>query len=71
MTDKIIFGDMLRKLRTENNLTQNELAKKIDTSRSNIANYENGKNKPSIDIVCKLSRFFNCSIDYLLMGKVF
>ena len=62
------FGTNLKKIRQENNLTQEELAKKINTSRSNIANYENDKNMPSIDILEKLSEIFNCSIDYLL-GK--
>ena len=62
------FGNILKKIRQENNLTQEELAKKIDTSRSNIANYEYDKNMPSIDILDKLSKIFNCSIDYLL-GK--
>lgn len=62
------FGNILKKIRIENNLTQEELAKKINTSRSNIANYENDKNMPSIDILEKLSKVFGCSIDYLL-GK--
>lgn len=62
------FGNILKKIRQENNLTQEELAKKINTSRSNIANYENDKNMPSIDMLEKLSKIFGCSIDYLL-GK--
>lgn len=62
------FGIILKKLRQDNNLTQDELAKKIDTSRSNIANYENDKNMPSVDILEKLSKLFNVSTDYLL-GK--
>lgn len=62
------FGNILKKIRQENNLTQDELAKKINTSRSNIANYENNKNKPSIEVLNKLSEIFDCSIDYLL-GK--
>lgn len=62
------FGTNIKKIRQDNNLTQEELAKRINTSRSNIANYENDKNMPSIDILEKLSEIFNCSIDYLL-GK--
>lgn len=62
------FGNILKKIRQDNNLTQEELAKKINTSRSNIANYENDKNMPSVDILEKISQVFNCSIDYLL-GK--
>lgn len=62
------FGNILKKLRQDNKLTQDELAKKIETSRSNIANYENDKNMPSVDILEKISELFNVSIDYLL-GK--
>ena len=59
------FGNILKNLRRENNLTQEEVAKKICTSRSNIANYENENNMPSIEVLKKLSKLFNCSIDYL------
>ncbi|MCI8587589.1 MAG: helix-turn-helix transcriptional regulator [Clostridia bacterium] len=60
------FGINLKKIRQDNNLTQEELAKKINTSRSNIANYENDKNMPSVDILEKLSKELHCSIDYLI-----
>ena len=62
------FGDILKKLRKDKNLTQDELAQKINSSRSNIANYENGKNMPSVEILQKLSELFDVSTDYLL-GK--
>lgn len=62
------FGNILKKLRQDYDFTQEDLAKKINTSRSNIANYENDKNMPSLDVLNKLSEIFNCSIDYLL-GK--
>jgi repressor LexA len=62
------FGNILKKVRIDNNYTQEELAKKINTSRSNIANYENEKNMPSIDVLNKLSHVLGVSIDYLL-GK--
>ena len=60
------FGNNLKKIRLDNDLTQEELAKKINTSRSNIANYENDKNMPSVDILEKMSKVLNCSIDFLL-----
>lgn len=62
------FGNHLKKIRLASELTQDELAKKINTSRSNIANYENDKNMPSVEMLDKLSEVLNCSIDYLL-GK--
>ena len=60
------FGNNLKKIRQNNKMTQEELAKKVNTSRSNIANYENDKNMPSIEILNKLSEILNCSTDYLL-----
>lgn len=63
------FGINLKKIRQDNGLTQEELAKKINTSRSNIANYENDKNMPSVDILEKISKVLNCSTDFLL-GKI-
>lgn len=62
------FGNNLKKIRQEHDMTQEELAKKINTSRSNIANYENDKNMPSIEVLNKISEILNCSTDYLL-GK--
>ena len=60
------FGDQLKKIRQKKGITQEELAKRINISRSNIANYENNKNMPSIDILKKLSSVFEVSADYLL-----
>ena len=46
-------------------LTQAQLAKKLKTSRSNIANWENGQNRPSYDLLFKCSSIFNCDVMYL------
>ena len=42
--DNLKLNDNICFYRKKQGLTQEELAKKIDTSRSNIANYENNKN---------------------------
>lgn len=60
------FGSNLKKIRLDNDLTQEGLAKKLNTSRSNIANYENDKNMPSVEILEKISKTLNCSTDYLM-----
>lgn len=62
------FGTILKKVRLDRGYTQEELAKKVDTSRSNIANYEVDKNMPSIEMLDKLSEVLNVSTDTLL-GK--
>lgn len=58
----------IKNLREELNLTQQELADKLNCSKSVIGLYENESRKPSLEILVKLSEIFDCSIDYLL-GK--
>lgn len=58
----------IKQLREEKNITQQELADKINGAKSTIAMYEKGTRKPSMQILIKLSDIFDCSIDYLL-GK--
>ena len=56
----------LKELREEKNLTQNDIAKAINTSRPNIGRWEKGENEPSSSAVIALAQFFNVSADYLL-----
>lgn len=56
----------LKELRTEKNLTQEEVAKEIGTSQTNIGRWEKGLNEPSSSFVVKLANFFEVSTDYLL-----
>ncbi len=53
-------------LRLENNLTQKELAEKIQTSNKNIWAYENNIATPPAETLIKIADFFNVSLDYLL-----
>lgn len=58
----------IKQLREEFNLTQQELADKINGAKSTIAMYENESRKPSMEVLISLSDIFGCTIDYLL-GK--
>ena len=58
----------IQELREEKGLTQNDIAKAIGTSRTNIGRWEKGLNEPSYSFVVSLSNYFNVSIDYLV-GK--
>ena len=62
------FSKRLKFLRNEKNISQEELAKLLNISRTSITNYELGRNEASTQVLDKLSEIFNCSIDYLL-GK--
>ena len=56
----------LRELRLENEQTQSDIANAIGVSRQVYSNYENEINQPSIEILIKLSKIFQCSVDYLI-----
>lgn len=58
----------IKKLREEFNMTQQDLANKLQSSKSVIGLYENETRKPSMEVLIKLSEIFKCSIDYIL-GK--
>lgn len=55
----------LKEIREDRNLSQQEVATAIETSQTNIARWENGKNEPSYLQLVKLADFYNCSIDFL------
>ena len=61
-----MFKERLKTERKALGWTQQKLADKINTSRSNVANWENGNNEASPDLLGKLADLFGCSTDYLL-----
>lgn len=60
------FGEKLKKLRTDNELTQDELAEKIFVTRTAISKWETDKGYPSVDSLKQLSKLFHISIDELI-----
>lgn len=61
----------LKTIRKERNLNQLKVAMDLNISREALSHYENGKREPSIDMLNKMSKYFNVSIDYLINGKEF
>jgi transcriptional regulator with XRE-family HTH domain len=61
----MVFNQRLRQLRKECDLSQEELAKILDTDRSNVANWET-RRQPDYNIIKKISEYFNVTTDYLL-----
>lgn len=55
----------IKQLREENNITQIQLAKKLNKTQQTISLYENGTNEPDLDGYIILSKLFNCSIEYV------
>lgn len=61
----------LKQIRKEKRLTQLKVAMDLNISREALSHYENGKREPSLDLLVKMSEYFNVSIDFLINGKEF
>lgn len=62
------FGDRVRELRLEANLSQEKFALLIDMDRTYLASVENGKRNISLENIAKIANGFNITIEELLKG---
>ncbi len=62
----IISGKRLKEFRKENKITQDILAKYLNTNRSVLANYERGRNFIATPFLYEICKKYNISADYLL-----
>lgn len=60
--------DRIVSLRNEKNITQSQLAEELDISPSAIGMYEQGRRKPSYELLEEICDYFNVDMDYL-MGR--
>lgn len=65
------FNEKLRESRKVANLTQKNLAKKLDISERAYQHYEAGTREPNIEVLIKLSAILNTSLDDLLCREDF
>lgn len=59
------FSDMLRLLRKQRNITQDQLAKDMELSKSSISMYENGLRLPSFEVLEAFADYFNVSLSVM------
>ena len=62
-------GNFISELRKEKELTQKELAEKINVSDKAISRWETGKGYPDVTSLVSLSEYFDVSVNELLAGK--
>ena len=53
-------------MRKAKNWSQEDLAKQINSSRVMVGNYERNTNMPSIEVIVKMSKSFNVTVDFLI-----
>lgn len=63
------IGCLLKALRKEKELTQEQLAEMFNVSRRTVSRWETGKNIPDLDLLIELSDYYQVEIRELLDGK--
>ncbi len=64
------IGDVIRKYRKANNLTQEELGSKLFVTKQTVSKWENGRTMPDIDTTKKLIEILNIDPNEILGGTV-
>ncbi len=64
------LSDNLKKIRKENNLSQEQLAEKLGVSRQAVSKWESGQSYPEMDKVLLICKLFNYNIDELMNENV-
>lgn len=64
------FGEHITQLRKSKKWSQEQLAKEVGSSRVMIGNYERGDHTPSIEVVIKIAKAFNVSVDFLIGDSI-
>lgn len=62
------FGENLQFYRKEKNITQEQLAEKMQVSRQTVSKWEAGNSYPEIEKILQLCDLFSCTMDTLLRG---
>lgn len=61
-----LFPERLKELREKEKLSRQQLADILGVSRASLEYYEKGKRTPDIEVLYKLSEYFNVTADYLI-----
>lgn len=63
------IGKFIKSLREENNLTQEQLAEKLNVSNKSVSRWENGKTMPDLSLLDMICNEFDITISELLNGR--
>ncbi|MFL0806510.1 MAG: helix-turn-helix transcriptional regulator [Oceanobacter sp.] len=63
------FQERFAELLSALGISQNELARQLGSTSAFMSNLARGKSKPSLDLLEKIGRQYNVSMDWLILGK--
>ena len=66
---KETLGERITRLRTENNMSQGDLADALDISRQSVSKWETNTSVPELDKLIRLAEIFGISMDALILGR--
>ena len=67
--DQEKIGNLLKKIRKENNLTQEKFAEKLGVTPQAVSKWENAKNIPDISVLKEIKKLYNIDLDSILDGE--
>ena len=67
--DQKKIGSFLKELRKEKGLTQEQLAELMYVSDRTVSRWETGSNMPSLDILIRISDYYNVELSEILDGE--
>lgn len=68
--DKFEMGARIKEARIKSNLTQEQLAEKVNKGPTYISDIERGAKSPSLSLFIEIVNALNISSDYILRGEV-
>lgn len=70
MSNLASVGEIIKELRKEKAYTQEELAKKINSTKATISKIETGKISPSLEVLTKIASELGTNISYILRDTI-
>ena len=67
--DQQKIGSFLKELRKEKDITQEQLAEKLNVSRRTVSRWETGSNLPDLDLLIEVADFYQVDLRELLNGE--
>ena len=67
--DTVKFGALLKALRKEKGLTQEQLAEKLGVTNRTVSRWETGANLPDMDVLIELTEFYQVDMKALICGE--
>ena len=65
------FGENLKLIRKNKNMSQEELAEKVNVTRQSVSKWENGEAYPEMNNILELCKIFNCNIKCINLSNKF